>query len=122
MCDFGTGQVAERAWGEAGKFLGRVVCGTRAAGAQGLAASGWTLKTALVQRRHRAMRQCVAAGGRRAYGQITRNRITCAEALWSPSLPHQQPAQLHTLLGVKVQQSRRGAAFRCQPCYAPIIL
>ena len=48
MCDFGTGQVAERAWGEAGKFLGRVVCGTRAAGAQGLAAGGWTLKTALV--------------------------------------------------------------------------
>ena len=40
--------------------------------------------------------------------------------LWPPTLPHQQPSQLHPFLGIEVQQSRRGSAFRCQPLKAPI--
>jgi hypothetical protein len=37
-----------------------------------------------------------------AYGQITRNRVIFAEALWPLALPHQQSTQLHAFLCVEV--------------------
>ena len=44
----------------------------------------------------------------------------CGKDLRPPTLPHQQPSQLHPFLSVEVQQSPRGSAFRRQSLYATV--
>lgn len=96
----------------------RVVFGTRLAIEQVLARSGWTINTAFVERLNLAIRQCVAAIGRRVntlcQGEAgLRDQLALFQTYHNFVLPH---ASLRQRLLVPEVTNGRGSAKWWRPC------
>src|ERR1041385_6125457 len=95
----------------------RVVVGTREAVEQVLAACGWQLQTAFVERLNLAIRQRVAAVGRRVRTLCkgedgVRHQLVLFQAYHNFCLPH---ASLRVLLAAPVPTNGTGSARLWQP-------
>jgi hypothetical protein len=96
----------------------RVVCGTQLAIAQVLAACGWTINTAFIERLNLDIRQRVAAVGRRVNTlcrgeESLRNQLVVFQTYHNFVLPH---ASLRQPLGVPEATHGTGSAKRWRPC------
>src|ERR687888_2444935 len=96
----------------------RVVFGTRLAIAQVLAACGWTINTACVERLNLDIRQRVAAIGRRVHtlcqGEAgLRDQLALFQVYHNFVLPH---ASLRQALLIPERTNGRGSAKRWRPC------
>jgi hypothetical protein len=96
----------------------RVVSGTRLAIEQVLAACGWTINTAFVERLNLDLRQCVAAIGRRVntlcQGEAgLREQLALFQVYHNFVLPH---ASLHQRLPDPKVTNGHGAARLWRPC------
>src|SRR5262249_17792605 len=96
----------------------RVVFGTRWAIEQVLAACGWTINTAFVERLNLDIRQRVAAIGRRVntlcQGEAgLRDQLVLFQVYHNFVLPH---ASLRQALEEPIRTPRMGSAKRWQPC------
>jgi IS1 family transposase len=96
----------------------RVVFGTRLAIEQVLAACGWTINTAFIERLNLDIRQCVAAVGRRVNTlcrgkESLRDQMVLFQTYHNFVLPH---ASLRQPLGVPEAPHGTGLAKRWRPC------
>jgi IS1 family transposase len=96
----------------------RVICGTKAAVDQVLAACGWQINTAFVERLNLSLRQRVAAIGRRSATLCKsedglRQKLVLFQVYHNFVLPH---ASLRQALGEPVPTNGRGSAKVWRPC------
>jgi hypothetical protein len=96
----------------------RVVCGTQAAVEQVLAACGWRINTAVVERLNLSLRQRVAAMGRRSATPWKsedglRQQLALFQVYHNFVLPH---ARLRQSLAEPIPTNDRGSAKVWRPC------